>query len=143
MRNGIIFQTSLRIQHFRANEIIGYDMTGHSRDESDHFPMSFLDSIEEEDHAKFKFVWKELTVEKKETSKQLRLKKPWIRTEESAELAVRETTWILFLALPQLDDEGKLLKIFGCTTDISHFKWAEKVQKNSKEALEEFIDCTS
>jgi hypothetical protein len=58
--------------------------------------------------------------------------------------------WILFLALPQLDDEGKLTKVFGCTTDISHFKWAESVQMNSRIQAEEakrqqetFIDMTS
>ena len=79
---------------------------------------------------------------------ELRLKKPWIREERNE--AIRDTTWILFLARPQLDDNGNLTKALGCTTDISHFKWAESVQMQSRLQAEEakrqqeaFIDMTS
>ena len=85
---------------------------------------------------------------KEEVTSELRLKKPWIRQESNE--SVRDTTWILFLALPQLDNEGNLTKVLGCTTDISHFKWAESVQLQSRLQAEEakrqqetFIDMTS
>ena len=125
-----------------------YEMTGHSRNLDEHCPMSFLNFIEQQDHEAFRIGWQKLTILREEVSSELRLKKPWIR-QESAE-AVRDTRWILFLALPQLDDNGNLTKVLGCTTDISHFKWAEAVQLRSRLQAEEakrqqetFIDMTS
>jgi hypothetical protein len=123
-------------------------MTGHSRDPDQHYPMSILNSIEQQDHEAFHDQWQRLTVAKEEVTSELRLKKPWIRHESNE--SVRETTWILFLALPQLDNEGNLTKVLGCTTDISHFKWGESVQLQSRLQAEEakrqqetFIDMTS
>ncbi len=123
-------------------------MTGHSRDPDQHYPMSILNCIEQQDHAAFHDQWRRLTVAKEEVTSELRLKKPWIRQESNE--PVRDTTWILFLALPQLDDEGNLTKVLGCTTDISHFKWGESVQLHSRLQAEEakrqqetFIDMTS
>jgi hypothetical protein len=88
-------------------------MTGHSRTE--HYPMSILNCIEQQDHSAFQEQWTRLTVAKEEVTSELRLKKPWIRQESNH--SVRDTTWILFLAIPQLDDEGNLTKVLGCTTD--------------------------
>jgi hypothetical protein len=123
-------------------------MTGHSRNPADHCPMSFLNFIDPQDHDVFHRLWKKLTVAKQEASAELRLKKPWIRQVQNE--AIRDTTWILFLALPQLDDSDKLTKVLGCTTDVSHFKWAESVQTQSRLQAEEakrqqeaFIDMTS
>jgi hypothetical protein len=122
-------------------------MTGHPR--SQHYPMSILNCIEQQDHPTFHEQWKRLTVAKEEVTSELRLKKPWV-SQESNESVRRDTTWILFLAIPQLDDEGNLTKVLGCTTDISHFKWAESVQFQSRLQAEEakrqqetFIDMTS
>jgi hypothetical protein len=121
-------------------------MTGHSR--SEHYPMSILNCIEQQDHSAFREQWKKLAIAKEEVTSELRLKKPWKRQESNE--SVRDTTWILFLAIPQLDDEGNLTKVLGCTTDISHFKWAESVQLQSRLQAEEakrhqetFIDMTS
>jgi hypothetical protein len=111
--------------------------------------MSILNCIEQQDHFAFHEQWKRLTVAKEEVTSELRLKKPWV-SQESNESVRRDTTWILFLAIPQLDDEGNLTKVLGCTTDISHFKWAESVQLQSRLQAEEakrqqetFIDMTS
>lgn len=110
--------------------------------------MSFLNFIEQQDHEAFDRLWHKLAVAKEEVSSELRLKKPWIRQVQNE--AIRDTAWILFLALPQLDDNGNLTKVLGCTTDISHFKWAESVQMQSRLQAEEakrqqeaFIDMTS
>ncbi|CAG8952915.1 hypothetical protein HYFRA_00007629 [Hymenoscyphus fraxineus] len=124
-----------------------YEMTGLPRNEQDHEPMSFLKSVEPEDHETFEKAWKKLIEGKEEITSELRVKKPWIRHHESKEA---DNTWILFLALPQLDDDGNIAKVFGCSTDISHFKWAESVSRNSRLQAEEakrqqeaFIDMTS
>jgi hypothetical protein len=83
-----------------------------------------------------------------DNGKRLRLKKPWIRHESNE--AIRDAKWILFLALPQLDDDGNLTKVLGCTTDISGFKFAEHIQmvsrlqaEEAKRQQESFIDMTS
>jgi len=123
-------------------------MTGHSRSPAEHCPMSFLNFIEPQDHELFRRIWQKLTISKQEVSQELRLKKPWIRQVDNE--PIQDTTWILFLALPQLDENGNLTKVLGCTTDISHFKWGESVQKQSRLQAEEakkqqeaFIDMTS
>lgn len=110
--------------------------------------MSFLNTIEQQDRDLFHDVWKKLTIAKEEVTLEVRLKKPWIRQESNE--AVRDAKWILFLALPQLDDDGNLSKVLGCTTDISGFKFAEHVQMLSRLQAEEakcqqetFIDMTS
>ena len=123
-------------------------MTGHSRNLAEHGPMSFLNFIDPQDHEAFNLLWQKLAIIKEEVSSELRLKKSWIREERNE--AIRDTTWILFLARPQFDDNGNLTKVLGCTTDISHFKWAENVQMQSRLQAEEakrqqeaFIDMTS
>ncbi|KAG4433438.1 hypothetical protein IFR05_011084 [Cadophora sp. M221] len=128
-----------------------YEMTGHSRDEKEHYPMSILNCIETQDREAFKAEWQKLTVTKEEVSMELRLKRPWVKqeTNDSAQ-SVRDTRWILFLAVPQLDDDDKLTSVLSCTTDISGFKFAEHMQMISRVEAEEakrhqetFIDMTS
>ncbi|KAF8857518.1 hypothetical protein BDZ45DRAFT_623738 [Acephala macrosclerotiorum] len=125
-----------------------YEMTGHSRNVDEHSPMSFLHCVEQQDRDAFLSEWQTLTVAKEEVSMELRLKKPWIREDNDG--AIRDAKWILFLALPSVDDDGNLTKVLGCTTDISGFKFAEHVQMLSRLQAEEakrnqetFIDMTS
>ncbi|KAI9047233.1 hypothetical protein LZ554_008687 [Drepanopeziza brunnea f. sp. 'monogermtubi'] len=128
-----------------------YEMTGHSRDPDAHFPMSILSCIELQDREAFKDEWKKLTLAKEEVSMELRLKRPWIQQESNDSVdSVRDTRWILFLAVPQLDNDGILTSVLGCTTDISGFKFAEHIQMISRVEAEEarrhqetFIDMTS
>ncbi|KAH8649611.1 hypothetical protein BGZ60DRAFT_196731 [Tricladium varicosporioides] len=125
-----------------------YEMTGHPRNAEEHYPMSFLNSIEIQDHKAFRTGWESLTIAKEEVTAEFRLKKPWVTQDHDK--PVRDSTWILFLGIPQLDGDGNVTKVLGCTTDISHFKWAESVQLKSrlqaeeaKKQQESFIDMTS
>ncbi|KAL2062733.1 hypothetical protein VTL71DRAFT_5805 [Oculimacula yallundae] len=128
-----------------------YEMTGHSRDEKEHYPMSILNCIENNDREAFKAKWQQLTDTKEEISMELRLKRPWIpQVTNSSAQSIRDTRWILFLAVPQLDDENNLKSVLSCTTDISGFKFAEHMQMISRHEAEEakrhqetFIDMTS
>lgn len=43
-------------------------MTGHSRDEKEHYPMSILNCIETQDREAFKAEWQKLAVTKEEVS---------------------------------------------------------------------------
>jgi hypothetical protein len=83
--------------------------------------MSFVNCLDQQDHEVFRRLWEKLTVAKDEVSRELRLKKPCKIRQEPND-AVHNVTWILFLALPQLDDNGNITKILVCTTDISDFK---------------------
>ena len=110
--------------------------------------MSFLNCIEQQDRDTFRSEWQKLTIYKEEVTLELRLKKPWIREDDKG--PVRDAKWILFLALPQLDDDGNITKVLGCTTDISGVKFAEHVQllsrlqaEEAKRQQESFIDMTS
>ncbi|KAL6863011.1 hypothetical protein ACO1O0_003255 [Amphichorda felina] len=59
-------------------------------------------------------------------------------------------SWVLMSAYPEKTLDGNLESIFGCITDISSQKWAEKVQSERREEAvelkrqqENFIDITS
>lgn len=58
--------------------------------------------------------------------------------------------WVLCSIFPELSEEGEILEIIGCITEISQQKWGEQLQavqatqaKESKKQLESFIDTTS
>lgn len=92
-------------------------MTGHSRDQVDHCPMSFLKYITAEYHAKFQAQWRKLLSEKSEVSCELRLQKMW-KPENARDIKdqEQEPAWILFLAVPQWNEDGTLIKVFGCVS---------------------------
>ncbi len=47
---------------------LGYEMTGHSRDEAEHYPMSILNCIENQDRGAFKAEWQRLKDTNEEVS---------------------------------------------------------------------------
>lgn len=97
---------------------------------------------------------KELTravVDKVEISDSLRLKRKWHPPNSSGDRYARdEPFWILYSAYPHIEADGTVSSLMGCTTDISHLKWAEKLQKSiaqtaeqERQRQEEFMDITS
>ena len=110
-------------------------MTGHSRDPKDHYPMSFYNVIEAEDHPIIDRTFERLTVEKKAAHFEFRLTKRWINTIGSK--SIEEPTWLLGLAVPQLNEDGSVKSIMGVQADISKLKWAESLQKRSRIEAEE------
>ena len=110
-------------------------MTGHSRDPQDHYPMSFYGVIEAEDHPLIDRTFERLTVEKKAAHFEFRLTKRWINTIGSK--SFEEATWLLGLAVPQLNEDGSVKSIMGVQADISKLKWAESLQMRSRIEAEE------
>jgi len=45
---------------------LGYEMTGHSRNSAEHYPMSILDFIEQQDREAFMKEWEKIVVLKEE-----------------------------------------------------------------------------
>ncbi|USP75763.1 hypothetical protein yc1106_03037 [Curvularia clavata] len=62
----------------------------------------------------------------------------------------QQPMWVLTSIFPEVNDDGEVIEIIGCCTDISQQKWGEKLQatqaeraRESKRSLENFIDTTS
>ena len=125
-----------------------YEMMGHGRLPEDHYPMSFVDVMLEDDRPLLLEQWRKLTIEKIEVSFEIQVKKPWINP--PGDNSSTGTSWILEMAFPEMNDDGSVKSIMGCTADVSHFKWAESVQMRSrldaeeaKRQQERFMDITS
>ncbi|MCJ1471987.1 hypothetical protein MMC13_000631 [Lambiella insularis] len=125
-----------------------YEMMGHGRRPSDHYPMSFRDCIALEDVSLVEEKWHDLAVTGVKADFEFRTKKSWVNP--AGDDSVEYPAWVMALAFPIKYEDGSIRSIMGCTTDISHFKWAESVQTRSRIDAEEakmqqerFMDVTS
>ncbi|KAI9808847.1 MAG: hypothetical protein M1827_007170 [Pycnora praestabilis] len=125
-----------------------YEMTGHGRMPEDHYPMSFLNFILDEDHEILYQKWDDLTIKKVEATFEIRIKRRWIN--HASGKPTEETAWLLAMAFPEKGIDGSVHSIMGCTADISQLKWVESVQMRSrmdaeeaKRQQEQFMDITS
>ncbi|UPX17010.1 uncharacterized protein EKO05_0007387 [Ascochyta rabiei] len=96
--------------------------------------------------------FEELAVTKQPQSFELRLANTWCIPNLGADDSVpeRQPKWVLTSIFPELSEEGEILEIIGCITEISQQKWGEQLQatqatraQESKRQLESFIDTTS
>ncbi|RII10011.1 hypothetical protein CUC08_Gglean006001 [Alternaria sp. MG1] len=96
--------------------------------------------------------FEELIKTKQHQSFELRLKKRWNAPNQNFDdtYPEKEPMWVITSIFPELNDEGEVIEIIGCCTDISQQKWGEKLQatqatraRESKRSLENFIDTTS
>ena len=77
--------------------------------------------------------WQQISIEKTPVHIQYRLKRLWNNGDDGPISHV----WVDCTALPELDKDGKLHRIILTLTEISHFKWAEAIQKiRLEEAVE-------
>lgn len=90
--------------------------------------------------------WETIVNEKIPVSAEFRFKTPW----EDREGNRISETWVLASAYPEKDSRGQVKRIFGCVTEISTQKFAEKLQQHRMEEAvelkrqqENFIDITS
>ncbi|ATY58871.1 ethylene receptor [Cordyceps militaris] len=105
---------------------------------------SWMDLVHPEDRAALGQAWSKLVEEKVTVSQEFRFK-TFGREEDH-----RKDNWVLMSAFPEQNEDGILKSIFGCITDISAQKWAERVQIERREEAvelkrqqENFIDITS
>lgn len=104
----------------------------------------WMNSVRDEDRPTLEAAWSRLLNEKVTISLEFRFK----YSQESGGHTI--DTWVLMSAFPEKTPDGTLKSIFGCITDISSQKWAEKVQSERREEAvelkrqqENFIDITS
>jgi hypothetical protein len=93
-----------------------------------------------------------LAITKEPQSFELRLKNTWCVTGSDVDDSAPEPQrkWVICSIFPELSEDGEILEIIGCITDISQQKWGEQLQtaqamraRESKRQLESFIDTTS
>ena len=125
-----------------------YELTGHSKDPKDHYPKSFLNTVEPEDHSLSVSKFEELAIHKKQVHFELRFKKKWISPVEG--IPGQDHTWNLCMAIPELDSDGNVKNIMGVNADITQLKYTEALQARSriqaeeaKRSQEKFMDITS
>ncbi|PHH90148.1 hypothetical protein CDD83_4395 [Cordyceps sp. RAO-2017] len=114
----------------------------HSR--FDETELAWMNSVRSEDRASLEEAWQRLLRERVTISVEFRFKHSQQKGDNTMD------TWVLMSAYPEKNSDGDLKSIFGCITDISSQKWAEKVQSERREEAvelkrqqENFIDITS
>lgn len=105
---------------------------------------AWMDSVRAEDRPALEGAWMKLLHERVTISVEFRFK----CNQQNGDNTI--DTWVLMSAYPEKNPDGSLKSIFGCITDISSQKWAEKVQDQRREEAvelkrqqENFIDITS
>lgn len=119
-----------------------WQISRHSRSEDS--VDAWMDSVRAEDRTSLQDAWNQLLSERTTISVEFRFKCSQRNGDNTID------TWVLMSAYPEKNAEGNLKLIFGCITDISSQKWAEKVQSERREEAvelkrqqENFIDITS
>jgi hypothetical protein len=81
---------------------------------------------------------------------ELRLRRSFVAEEFVSGEKVEGSTWIIAAAYPECLEDGTVVGILGCITDISRQKWMEGFQTRKmmeavelKRQQENFIDMTS
>lgn len=111
---------------------------------SDETENAWMESVRIEDKPALENAWDRLLNQKVTISVEFRFK----CSQQNGDNTI--DTWVLMSAYPEKTADGDLKSIFGCITDISSQKWAEKVQNERREEAvelkrqqENFIDITS
>ncbi|KAF7546609.1 hypothetical protein G7Z17_g8314 [Cylindrodendrum hubeiense] len=119
-----------------------WQISRHSREEDS--VDSWMDSVRDEDRTRLEAAWNRLLKDKVTICVEFRFK----CSQRSGDKTI--DTWVLMSAYPEKTQDGSFKLIFGCITDISSQKWAEKVQTERREEAvelkrqqENFIDITS
>ncbi|KAF2793304.1 hypothetical protein K505DRAFT_385801 [Melanomma pulvis-pyrius CBS 109.77] len=120
-----------------------FELTGHPRVPFEQ--LSWDQIVTEEDMVKIKNACCAITGGKTAKPVELKLKKTWIDQEGN-----RSEIWVEGSSYPEMDENGTVISIMGTLFDISHFKWAESMQRRrieealeAKRQAENFIDSTS
>lgn len=119
-----------------------WQISRHSR--SQDAESGWMNSVRDEDRPALEAAWSKLVTERVTISLEFRFK----CSQQSGGRTI--DTWVIMSAFPERALDGGLQSIFGCITDISSQKWAERVQIERREEAvelkrqqENFIDITS
>jgi signal transduction histidine kinase/CheY-like chemotaxis protein/PAS domain-containing protein len=112
-------------------------------------PFSWEAHVMEDDRHIMWAGWARVLEEKVHSSYEIRLTHPW-KIPGEVDKNKDAPTWISCSAFPELAEDGSVKAVMTCVTEISHFKWAEAIERQrteealeSKRQQENFIDMTS
>jgi hypothetical protein len=127
-----------------------FKITNHPRDAPLDQPFSWISKVKNEDLHIVQSAWQGIMTTHVSPTMEFRLKHPWHAPGSSSESAPLVPTWVQSSYFPEVDESGNVKSVMSCLSDISHFKWAESIQKQrtiealeSRRQQENFIDMTS
>ncbi|PQE10242.1 hypothetical protein CJF32_00000779 [Rutstroemia sp. NJR-2017a WRK4] len=113
-----------------------------------HLPLLNTGAIDDIDKEYYAAKWVELTTKLLPITMEIRMSTPWVGDIAGSVLTIQR--WMLATFSPELDDDGNLKSVMGCSTDISRIKWAEDLQDRrlreadkTRRQQNSFIDITS
>ncbi|QSZ30259.1 hypothetical protein DSL72_004781 [Monilinia vaccinii-corymbosi] len=104
-------------------------------------PFSWTAAIIDLDMPKFTSKWAELVTQNTTVVIETRMENPWVGDVAGSTVTIQR--WVLATFSPELDKNGNLKSVMGCSTDISRIKWAEDLQDRRLKEYNSFIDITS
>lgn len=127
-----------------------FKITHHPRDVPLDRSFSWVAQVADEDLHIVQTAWQSIMANHKSPTIEFRMKHSWNPPGDSSESGPPAPTWLMSSYFPEIDESGNVKSIMSCLSDISHFKWAESIQKQrtiealeSKRQQENFIDMTS
>ncbi|KAB8297813.1 hypothetical protein EYC80_001611 [Monilinia laxa] len=119
-----------------------FSISGLSKNETlSETPFSWVAAIGDLDRPKFTSKWAELISQNTTIVIETRMGNPWVGNIAGSTLTIQR--WVLATFSPELDENGNLESVMGCSTDISRIKWAEDLQDRRLKDYNSFIDITS
>ena len=128
-----------------------FEPMGAPKDRRDREHFTWADHIFPEDNERANQKMGEALLQGVDISDSLRLRKDWTPPgSDHGSPALAEPCWVLYSASPNSNPDGTIYSLTGSITDISHLKWAERLQLRNAETAqkerriqEDFIDITS
>lgn len=127
-----------------------FKITHHPRNVPLDQPFLWTSQVEDDDLHIVQVAWQSIMTDHVSPTIEFRMKYLWSTPGNSTESGPPAPTWLLSSFFPEIDESGKVKSIMSCLSDISHFKWAESIQRQrtvealeSKRQQENFIDMTS
>jgi len=127
-----------------------FKVTHHPHDIPLDQPFLWTSQVEDDDLHIVQAAWQSIMSHHVSPTIEFRMKHFWNAPGNSADSGTPAPTWLMSSFFPEFDEDGKVKSIMSCLSDISHFKWAESIQRQrtiealeSKRQQENFIDITS
>ena len=166
LKQQAVYESELKFKRFAENAQVGIfhcdqvgniqfcneawlELSGHDRNNMS--AMSWANDIHPDNMANTKCYWDKIMInlEGPQTF-EVQYKKPWRPKNHTDESISLDRTFGVASAYAELNDDGVVIGLLGCVTDISSWKWVDMIQSQRlSEALElrrqqeNFLDITS
>ena len=116
-------------------ELLGF--TRSDFEEAQSRGVGWADRIADEDVANVAQAWTALVKDGAPLDLEYRIKKPWKAYDTATGTEMTGPTWLQTTAVPEMDDEGNIVAVQGCITEVSLKKFSERLlMERLEDALE-------